>query len=60
MDIFMTLLGQYVFPIVACCAMGWYVVHTGDQHKKEMDGMRQALENNTIALTKLAEKIGGD
>ena len=58
MEIITTLLGQYAFPIAACVAMGWYVVHTGDQHKAEMDEMRQALENNTIALTKLADKLG--
>lgn len=65
MDI-LTLIGQYVFPIVACVAMGWYVKDQGDknreqisdimkQHKDEMKEVTTALNNNTLALQRLTD-----
>ena len=69
-----TLIGQYAFPIVACIAMAYYVKYTGDKHSNEMSEMRkehkteiedltdrltEALQNNTLALTKLVTLIGG-
>lgn len=56
------------FPIVCCIAMGWYVKYTTDksreeitklneQHKQEMTEVTQAINNNTIALTKLCELL---
>ncbi len=65
------LIGNYVFPIVACCAMGWYVVHTDDKrskeikeynelHAQEVDALREAVNNNTVAIVKLVERIEGD
>ena len=66
-----TLIGSYGFPIVACCAMAWYVKYCTDknreeidkinaQHKTEMQEVTTALNNNTIALEKLCTLIGGD
>ena len=63
---FLALLGQYVFPIVACVAMGWYVKDQGDknreqlnkimeQHKTEMKEVTTALNNNTLALQRLTD-----
>lgn len=43
-------IGSLGFPIVACIAVGWYVV-------KVQTKMFEAINNNTLALTKLAEKI---
>lgn len=71
MDDILTLLGQYVFPIVACIAMGWYVKYTQDNyrtdiqelsknHKEEIDKVTSALNNNTLALQKLTDVIGGE
>lgn len=70
-----TLLGSYCFPIVACIIMAMYVKYITDnnredtkalneQHTKEMsafkDEIKEALNNNTIALTKLCEKLERD
>lgn len=67
-----TLLGSYAFPIVACIAMAWYckdsadknresVAKMNEQHTEEMlafkDEIKTALNNNTLALTKLCEKL---
>lgn len=58
------------FPIVCCVAMAWYVKYITDknreqidaiqeQHRTEMGDVTKAVENNTIALTKLCERLGG-
>jgi hypothetical protein len=65
------LISTYGFPIVACIAMAWFVKYTTDnnnkridnlneQHANEMKDVTTAINNNTIALTKLLSKIGGD
>lgn len=57
------------FPIVMCLACAWYIKYTNDkqreeveklndQHAKEMDKVTEAINNNTVALTKLAERLG--
>lgn len=61
------------FPIAMCVAMGYYVKYTEDksreeriemqtQHSEEMDSVKTVLNNNTLALQKLAEKLnkGGE
>lgn len=45
------------FPIVAYGAMFWYMVKQNHDHKEEMNELRNSLENNTIALTKLADAM---
>lgn len=56
------------FPIVCCIAMGWYVKYTTDksreqidsmnaQHKAEMETVTEAINNNTLALQKLSDKL---
>ena len=54
------LIGSLGFPIAMCVALLWIVVKLNEQHKSEMDKMTEALNNNTIALTKLASKLGVD
>lgn len=61
------------FPIAMCIAMGAYVKYTEDksreerlemqtQHTEEMDSVKTALNNNTLALQELAERLnkGGE
>lgn len=63
------LIGSFGFPIVACIVMGWYVKYQMDEsnkrldriteeHKQEVSEVTKALNNNTIALEKLCERIG--
>lgn len=72
----MALIGNYVFPVVACVAMGWFIRYLFDMYRKECEAFRQdvkemrkdheietqtlkeALNNNTIALTRLIDKVG--
>lgn len=55
-----TFISTIGFPIAACIAMFWYINKQSDIHKQEVDKLSDALNNNTIALTKLADAIGGD
>ena len=71
-DAFLTMLGNYVFPIAACCAMAFFVKYMydqtnarvdklNDQHKNEVDTLSDVIKNNTIALEKmntLIERLG--
>lgn len=74
MDLWVQLIGTVGFPIVACICMALYVREQSkanredtktlnEQHNQEMMAFKseiiQALNNNTIALTKLCEKIDG-
>lgn len=53
-------------PVAFCIAVGWYVKYISDQHRedvqrlndqhrKEMNEVTQALNNNTAALQKLTD-----
>ena len=57
------------FPIVCCIGLGWYVKYVTDRnredinkitemHRTEMSEMSVAINNNTIALQKLCDKLG--
>lgn len=48
------------FPIVMCGAMFWYMLKEKDTHKEEMNSVTEALNNNTLILQKLCDKLGGD
>lgn len=58
------------FPIVCFLLCGWYVKYREDkndekydklnnQHDDEMRQIVAAINNNTVALQKLADKLGG-
>lgn len=47
------------FPIACVVALFWQNTRLSDQHKAEMEAVTQALNNNTIVLSELKEKIGG-
>lgn len=64
MDQFLTLLGNYAFPIVCCAALFWkmdkdqkdqreYNEKRDELHRSEIESLRQSLENNTAALIDL-------
>lgn len=51
------LIGSIGFPIVMCLLMYKQMGDTTTQHKEEMSNVTQALNNNTIVLQKLTDKI---
>ncbi len=68
LNVIMTLVGSLGFPIVACIGLGWYVKYMTDtnrsdmtelrkEHKDEMTKMTEALNNNTLVIQKLIDKL---
>lgn len=45
------------FPIVAYGALFWYIITKDKAHADEVNKMTEAINNNTIALTKLIDKM---
>lgn len=71
MDVFIQVVSTLGFPIACCIACGWYVKYITDknreqidkimeQHQSEMKEVTQALNNNTLAITKLTDYMKGD
>ena len=54
------LIGSLGFPIAACVALFYRMNKQDEQHKEEMTKITESLNNNTIALTRLSEKLGGE
>ena len=56
------------FPIIACCAIGWYwrdmiqsflerEEREGERHKEEVEKFSEALNANTLVLQKLCDRL---
>lgn len=65
------LLSNYAFPLVGCVAMAWYVYDRGEKeredrnenqerHKSEVDNLATVINNNTIVMTKLVDRLGDE
>lgn len=63
-----TIISSLGFPIVACVGMGWFVKYTTDLHNKDMKEEREshsaevkqiteAINNNTIVMERLIDKL---
>lgn len=48
------------FPITMTLILLWYIYDSNNKHKEEIDKMSEALNNNTVAITKLLDRLGGD
>lgn len=59
MDNWVQIIQTLGFPIAVAIAMFWQNTKLQEQHKEEMSKITEALNNNTIALTELKDKIGG-
>ena len=66
-----TMIGSLGFPIVACIAMGWFFAKVNDNyrndikeinanHKEEVKAMTEAINNNTLVIQKLIDKMEED
>lgn len=63
-------IGSVGFPIVACIAIAWFFYKVNENyrldikeltasHKEEAKAMKQSLDNNTLVLQKLVDKLEG-
>lgn len=47
------------FPVVCCIAMFWQNNKLNESHKAEVSKLNEAINNNTIALNHIIDKLGG-
>ena len=57
MSTILEIISSVGFPIACCIAMFVQQNKMSENHKNEMSEMKSAIDNNTIALTKLIEKL---
>ena len=50
METFLNLLGNYLFPIVACAAMFWYMAQKDKDHKAELITLSEAHKEEIKTL----------
>lgn len=66
-----TLLGNGFFPIMICGVLLWYIYKKDVQtreamkemsanHKEEIAELRKSIDNNTIVVQKLVDKMDGE
>lgn len=48
------------FPIVACIAMFYQNMKMIEEHKEETKNLADAINNNTLVITKLLERLNID
>lgn len=54
------IIGSLGFPIAMCIYLTYSNNKANEAHKEEIDKLRQTVENNTIAMIKLCNKMGVD
>lgn len=55
-----TLISTLGFPIGMCLIMCYYINKIGVSHKEETDKFAEALNNNTLVLQKLCDKLDSE
>lgn len=55
-----TLISTLGFPIGMCLIMCYYINKINDAHKDESDKFADALNNNTVVLQKLCDKLDSE
>lgn len=59
-DSISTLISTLGFPIGMCLIMCYYINKINDVHKEESDKFAEALNNNTMVLQKLCDKLDSE
>lgn len=60
MEDIVSIISTVGFPIALTLILLWYIYDINNKHKEEIDKMSEALNNNTIAITKLLDRLGGE
>ena len=54
-----TIISTVGFPIAVCLVCFWYINKQNERHKEETDKLTEALNNNTLVMQKLVDKLTG-
>lgn len=57
MQEFVTLISNVGFPIACVIFLWYYIVKMTDAHKEEIDSVKEALNQNTLVLQRLVDKL---
>lgn len=60
MNAITTIVSSLGFPIACCCFMGWFIYKQQLMHKEEMTKVQEAINNNTLTMQKLLDKLEGN
>lgn len=60
MDNILQAISTVGFPIALTLILLWYIYDSSNKQKKEIDKISEALNNNTLALTKLLDRMERD
>lgn len=59
-DVITNMIGTLGFPIMCCIALFWRMIKSDEAHKEEIDKLSESLNNNTLVMTKLLERLDKD
>lgn len=51
------LIGQYGFPMVACGALFWYIVHEQRETRKVMEELKAIISDNTKMVNQFFDLV---
>ena len=57
MQMIMNMISTLGFPIVVAVALFWYINKQNENHKEEINGLRETIQDNTNILHELKELI---
>lgn len=55
-----TLITNAGFPVACTCALFYFLNKEREQHRVETAELKDAINNNTIVMQRLIDKLGGD
>lgn len=58
-NVITTLITSVGFPIVVCLICFWYIKMMMENHKNEVKQLAEAIQNNTLVMQQLVDKMGG-
>ena len=51
------LISNIGFPVAVCLICFWYINKQSEEHKAEIDELTTALNNNTLVMQRLADRL---
>lgn len=54
------LIGSLGFPIVACVMLYVRMEKQDENHRQEVSELTKAIQNNTVVMQKLIDRLGGE
>lgn len=58
MENIVAIVTQLGFPVAMCLLLFWYVTQKDKSHAEEMSKMAEAVNNNTLVMQRLLDKLG--